>query len=128
LSVVAPTRPSRAFWSFPGGAIPGYLRSLELGELVEDAVHQLTLGAVVSPVLKGAHLGPALLELPLEQVRVRRLPAEAVPVLSKHYGDAAGGHKLPHAVHSRPLEVGPALAGVRHLLKDLVTLSRRVLA
>ena len=41
----------------------GYLGALELGYLVEDAVGQVALRRVVTPVVQGADLGPVLLEL-----------------------------------------------------------------
>src|SRR5215204_1762859 len=64
-----------------------------------------------------------LLELAPQEVGVGRFPAEAVPVLSEHYGDAAPGHKVSYAVHAWPLQAGPTLSGVRYLVKELVAFS-----
>jgi hypothetical protein len=53
------TFPSRAFWSLPFRDF----RTLELGELVKNAVRELALRGVVTPIVKGADLRPVLLEL-----------------------------------------------------------------
>jgi hypothetical protein len=57
-----------------------------------------------------------LLELPPKQVVIGWLTREAVPVLSKHHGDTASSHEIPHTVHAGPLKAGTALSGVRYLL------------
>ena len=54
--------------------------------------------------------------------------AEAVPVLRQHDRHAAGGHEVPHAVHAGPLQAGAALAGVLHLLEDLVAFAGGVVS
>ena len=46
----------------------GYLGPLVLAELVEDAVGELSLRALVATVIEGAYPGAVLLELPPEQV------------------------------------------------------------
>src|SRR3712207_5291188 len=97
----------------------GYLGTLELGYLVHDAVCELTLRTAVSPIIQGPELAAMLDELSPEKVSVCRLPAEAVPILSQHYGDASSGHP----VHTWPLQGGPALAGILYLLEDLVALA-----
>jgi hypothetical protein len=79
-------------------APPGALRrlgSLELGQLVQDAVRELPLWGVVSPIVQGAHLRVVLLELAAEQVVVGGLPGEPVAVLRQHHGDTTAGHEVP---------------------------------
>src|SRR5215210_8133997 len=66
----------------------GRLRSLELGQLVENAIGKLALRAVVPPVVQRPQLAPLLLELPLQQVVIRGLASEAVPILSQDYRHA----------------------------------------
>ena len=70
-------------------------------------------GTLVPAVVERREPGPVLGELPLEQVVVGGLAGEAVSVLGQHHGDAACGHQVPYAVHARPLQARPALAGVR---------------
>jgi hypothetical protein len=43
----------------------GYLGALVLGELVEDTVGELTLRALITPIVKSTDFGPVLFELPL---------------------------------------------------------------
>jgi hypothetical protein len=81
--VRAATRQHLAFTGFLELASPGALadlRALVLAELVEDAVGEFTLRAIVSPVVEGADLRPVLLELLAQQVVIGRLAGEAVPV------------------------------------------------
>src|SRR5829696_3933450 len=106
----------------------GYLDPLVLGELVEDAVRELTLRGIVSPIVQGADLGAVFLELPLEKVVIGWFAGKAVPVLDQHHRDAPRCHQDPHAVHAWPLQARPALAGVGDLLEDLVAFSGGVLA
>jgi hypothetical protein len=93
-----------------------YLGTLELRELVEDAISELTFGTFVSPVIESAYLAPVLLKLLAEQVVVGGLPGEPVPILCQHHRDASGGHKVPNPVHPWPLKARPALARVGDLL------------
>jgi hypothetical protein len=103
------------------------LGPLVLAKLVEDAVRQLPLGALVPTVVQRADFCAVLGELPLEEVVVGRLAGDTVAVLGEHHGDAPGGHKVPHPVHARPLEAGPALAGVDDLLHHREALAPGVL-
>src|SRR5215216_1675081 len=57
------------------------LRPLVLAELIQDAVREFALRAVVSPVVEGADLRPVLLELLPEEVMVGGLTGEPVAVL-----------------------------------------------
>ncbi len=118
--------PERAFCSLPLRVLSAVFAPLELGELVQDTVHQLALGGVVAPVVEGTHLSFVLLELAPQQVMVGGLAREPVPVLGEHHGEAAGGHEVAHAVHAGPLQARPALAGVGHLLHYLVALTGSV--
>ncbi|HEY6751603.1 MAG TPA: hypothetical protein VI027_09780 [Rubrobacteraceae bacterium] len=67
--VVAKTVPGRVaaddlpLPGLPPAASLRRLRPLELGELVEDAVGELALGAIVSPIVHGPDLRSMLLEL-----------------------------------------------------------------
>jgi len=65
---------------------------LELGELVEDAVCELSLWALVPTVVKGADLRPMLLELASEEVVIGGLASEAVPILCEHHRHTARSH------------------------------------
>jgi hypothetical protein len=105
----------------------GYLRTLELSELVEDAVGELSLGSVVASVVESADLRAVLLELPPQEIVVGGLSSEAVPVLGEHHRNAAVVHQVPHPIHPRTLEARPALARVLNLLEDLVALACCVL-
>lgn len=75
----------------PAAGSLGRLGPLELGELVQDAVRKLPFGRVVAAVVHGPDLRPALGEFLPQEVEVRRLPSETVPVLGEHDGDTAGG-------------------------------------
>src|SRR5215217_2521367 len=77
-----------------------YLGPLELGELVEDAVRQLPLRAIVSPIVQSADLRSVLFELTPEEVMVGGLAGDAVPILCQHHGNAPRGHEVPHTVHA----------------------------
>src|SRR5215203_6777348 len=96
---------------------------LVLGELVEDAVGQFPLRAVVPTVIKGSNFGAVLLELPPQEVVISWLAGEAVPILRQHHRYSATSHEVPHAVHAWPLKACAALPGVLHPLEDLVTFS-----
>src|SRR5215204_522088 len=89
-----------------------YLRPLVLAELVQDAVRELALGTIVSPVVEGADLRPVLLKLPPQQVMVGGLAGEPVAVLCQHHGGATSSHEVPHTVHTWPLKAGAALSGI----------------
>jgi len=104
----------------------GCLHPLKLRELVQDAIRELPFRGVVAPVVEGADGRAVLAELLLEEVEVGGLAGETVPVLGEHDGHAAGGHQVPHAVETGPLEARTALPGVQNLLQDLVTLGRCV--
>jgi hypothetical protein len=99
----------------PPAAALRSLRALELGELVEDAVRELTLRGIVAAVVERTQLGAVFIELPSEEVSIRRFPAETVPVLSEHGRSAPGGYQVPHMIHARPLQAGTTIAGVRDL-------------
>src|SRR5829696_3602726 len=58
------------------------LGPLVLGELVEDAVCELALRALISPVVEGTDLGSVFVELPPQQVVIGGLAGEAVPIPS----------------------------------------------
>src|SRR5215217_6688785 len=103
------------------------LGPLVLGELVEDAVCELALRALISPVVEGTDLGSVFVELPPQQVVIGGLAGEAVPILCQHHIDTTTGYQVPHTVHTGPLKAGAALSGVRYLFEDLVALSRGVL-
>ena len=62
----------------------GYLGLLVLGELVEDAVRELALRAVVTTSIEGADPRPAFLTLD-GGVVVGGLAGEAVPILGQHH-------------------------------------------
>src|SRR5215212_3314919 len=115
--------------AFPRLALPSAaaplrdLRPLVLAELVEYAVRELALGAIVSPIVEGADLCPMLLELPPEQVVVGGLAGEAVPVLRHDDGDAPTGDEVPHTVHAGPFQARTALSGILNLLEDLEAFS-----
>ena len=64
----------------------------------------------------------------LEEVVVSGFPGETVPILGQHHGDTAGGHKVPHPVHTGPLKARPALAGVGDFLENLEPFSGGVLS
>ena len=78
------------------------------------------------PIVQGSDLRAVLLELPLEEVVVRGLTGEAVPVLREHHRDASSSYEVPHAVHAGALQGSAALAGVGDLLYDLVALALAV--
>ena len=109
----------------PAGPLGG-LGPLELSELVEDAVGKLAFGAIVPVVVEGPEHAPVFLELPLEQVVVGGLAAEAVPVLGQHQRDPAGRDEIVHPVEARAFETRAAVTRILHLLDDLVTLPHRV--
>ena len=111
---------------FPPSATLGSLRPLELGELVEDAVGEFALGAVIPAVVESAYLAAILLELTPEEVVVCGLARDAVPILGKHHGNAPGGHEIPHTVHSRTLQGRATVSGVYYLCEDLVAFSGSV--
>src|SRR5829696_1124560 len=87
-------------------------RPLELGELVEDAVGELTLRALVSPIVAGTDLRAVLLELASEDVMVGWLPRESVPILCEHHEVPAGGYQVSYPVHARTIQARSALPGV----------------
>src|SRR5215207_7809513 len=93
---------------------------LKLGELVEDAVCEFPLWALVAPVVEGAHPDSVLLELLTKEVVISGLAGEAVTVVGQYNRDTSSGYKVPHSVHSQACERCPALAGVGYLLEDLV--------
>src|SRR5918997_5205397 len=107
------------------GSLGGF-GALVLRELVEDAVRGLPLRRSVAAVVQRAYLRPVVLELAPQEVVVRRLPGEAVPVLGQDNGHPAGGHEVPYAVHPWPFQGGTALAGVRYLLEDFVAFALAV--
>jgi hypothetical protein len=90
----------------------GGLRPLVLGELVEDAVGELALRALVASVVERPDLRTVLLELLAEEVVVGGLAREAVPILRQHHRNAASGHQVSHPVQAGTLEARPALTGV----------------
>jgi hypothetical protein len=98
------------------------LRTLKLRQLVEDTVGKLALRTVVAPIVEGSDLRTMLLELATEQVMLRWLAGEAVPILCQHHRDAATGHEVSYTVHTRPLKACAALAGVLHFLEYLESL------
>ena len=59
-----------------------------------------------------------LRELAPEEEVIRGLSCEAVTVLDEDHRDTAGGHKVAHPVHARPLKARPALPGVLYLLQS----------
>jgi hypothetical protein len=61
--VAADDLPLPGLPELPPAASLRRLRPLELGELVEDAVGELALGAIVSPIVHGPDLRSMLLEL-----------------------------------------------------------------
>src|ERR687897_1827284 len=67
-------------------------------------------------------------ELPLEQIGIRWLSAESIPVLGQHHRYITGRHQIAYAVHPRPLQARPALTGVRNLFQDLVPLAGHICA
>src|SRR5829696_10121066 len=64
-----------------------------------------------------------LLELPPQEVGVGGFAAETVPVLCEHHIYIATGYKVPHTVHTWPLQAGAALSGVYYFLEDFVAFS-----
>src|SRR5215203_520776 len=119
--------------AFPRLALPSAaaplrdLRPLVLAELVEYAVRELALGAIVSPIVEGADLRTVLLELSPEQVMVGGLPGYTVPILRQHHRHTTSRYQVSHAVHPGPLQTRAALSGVLYLLEYLVAFSGGVL-
>src|SRR5215218_5703957 len=105
----------------------GRFHSLVLSKLIENAVREFPLWAIVAPIVEGFQLATVLLELSPQEVVIGRFPSEAVSILGQHYRHPTGSHQIPHPVHARPLQAGPALPGVHNLLQDLVPLAVRVL-
>lgn len=68
-----------------------------------------------------------LLELASQEVGVGGFAAETVPVLCQYRVYVPGGHEVPHAVHTGPLQAGAALPGIYYLLEDLVPFTSSVL-
>src|SRR5215204_382719 len=98
--------------SSPSGPLGG-LSTLELGELVEDAVCEFPFWAFVTTVVESVNLAAILLEFPLEKIVIGRFAGEAISVLSQHHRDTATCYQIAYPVHARPLQGRPALAGVR---------------
>src|SRR3712207_3234461 len=119
--------PSLAFWSSPRLVLSAILARSYLPSWSRMPSVSSPSGRS-SPIVQGADLRAALLELAPEEVVVGRFPREAVPVLREHHRDVPSLHEVPHPVHPRPLEACPALAGVRDLLEDLVALFGGVLS
>src|SRR5215217_6907484 len=113
-----PTLPS-FLQSSPSGPLGG-LSSLELGELVEDAVCEFPFWAFVTAVVESVDLAAILLEFPLEKIVIGRLAGEAISVLSQHHRDIATCYQVAYPVHARPLQGRPALAGIRYRFQDLI--------
>jgi hypothetical protein len=67
-------------------------------------------------------------ELLPQQIQVRRFAAETVPVLCEDRRYSPGGHEIPHAVHTWPLQACTALSGVRYFLEDFVPFSGSVVS
>src|SRR5215213_4666902 len=59
----------------------GNLGPLEVRQLIENTICELSLRGVVATVVEGAYLAAMLLELPLQEVVIGWLTREAVPVL-----------------------------------------------
>src|SRR5215208_4561976 len=112
-----------SFLEFSSPASLSELCPLVLRELVQHAIRQLALGAIVAPIVERADLRPMLLELTAEKVMIGRLAGNAIPILRQHHGNAPSGHEVPHTVHTWPLKAGAALSGIYYLLEDLVPLS-----
>jgi len=93
-----------------------YLRALILSQLVEDAVRELSLRALVSPIVEGTDLRSMLLELAPEKVMVGGLAGEPITVLGQHHIDTTTRYEFPHTVHTWPLQAGAALSGVYYFL------------
>jgi hypothetical protein len=96
--------------------------------VVENAVRELPLRALVSPIIERSDLRAVLLELASEKVMVGRLAGDPVPVLCEDDRYTSGGHEISHAVHARTLEARPALPRVLHFFEDLVGFAVGVLA
>src|SRR5215211_8966332 len=91
-----------SFLEFSSPASLGELCPLVLRELVQHSIRQLALRGIVATVVESAYRAAMLLKLLAQQVVIRRLTREAVPVLSEHQGDAPGGHEVPYTVHAWP--------------------------
>src|SRR5215213_5142990 len=104
------TLPSLLELASPGAL--AYLRPLVLAELVEDAVCELALWGVVSPIVHGADLRPMLLELATEKIVIGRFAGEPIAVLCQNHIDTASGHEVPDTVHARPLKACATLSRV----------------
>ena len=64
-----------------------------------------------------------LVELSAQQVVVGGFPGKPVAVLFQHHRGTSSGYQVPHALHARPLQGCPTLAGVLYLLEILVALT-----
>src|SRR5919112_467427 len=61
----------------------GCLCPLELGELVEDAVSQLSFSTLIAAIVESAHLRSVLITLLAQEVVVGGLAGKAVPILEQ---------------------------------------------
>ncbi len=103
----------------------GPLNHLEPLSLAHPALHvseELALVGVVPPVVQGDQASPEALELLVQEAAVYRVACDPIRVLGDHRGDAAALHQVAYPIQARPLQMRPALAGVRDLLQDLVAL------
>src|SRR5215218_10069598 len=116
-------RQQLALLHLPQLAAPSSLsrfHSLVLSKLVENAVREFPLWAIVAPIVEGFQLAAMLLELPPKHIGIRWLSAKSVPILGQNHRDVATSHEIAHLIHPRSLKAGPALAGVRDLFQDLI--------
>src|SRR5215204_1742224 len=101
--------------SSPSGPLGG-LSALELGELVQNTIGELSFRGIVAPVVQRLELAAVPLELPAEQVVVCWLSGEAFSVLCQYHRDATSSHEIPHSVQPWSREARSTLAGIGYLL------------
>jgi hypothetical protein len=121
-------RPSRAWRSRPLLVLSANLARSYLASWSRIPSVSFPLGGFVAPVVEGPEPATVLGELLAQEVVVRRLPGDPVPVLGQHHRHAAGRDEVPDAVHAGAGEASPAVARIQNLRENRVALPRRVLA
>jgi hypothetical protein len=107
--------------ALPSAAAPlRDLQALEAGDLVEYAICELPFWGIIAPVVQGSQGTVVRRKLLSQEIQVRGLSGDPVPVLGQHHRHAASRYQVPHAVHAGPLQAGAALSGVLYFLEDFV--------